>query len=102
MVQGVVVLFIYLFGGESKGTYTAASHTPHLGMMCSYNPADSAAIRLQIYLLRFSHICAFFRLGLEGGTIQQSFKSCLASLGYELNKSHKIFDIIYLGMFFID
>ena len=41
--------------------------------------ATFAADRLQIYLSQFSHICALFRLHLEGGTSQQPFKSCLAS-----------------------
>ena len=43
--------------------------------------ATFAADRLQIYLSQFSHICALFCLHLEGGTSQQPFKSCLASLG---------------------
>ena len=42
--------------------------------------ATFAADRLQIYLSQFSHICALFRLHLEGGTSQQPFKSCLAFL----------------------
>ena len=42
-----------------------------------------AANRLQIYLLQFSHICASFGQHSEGGTIQQPFKSCLASLGQD-------------------
>ena len=35
---------------------------------------------LHKYLSQFSHICALFRLHLEGGTSQQPFKSCLAFL----------------------
>ena len=34
----------------------------------------------KIYLLQFSHIWALFCLHLEGGIIQQPFKSCLASV----------------------
>ena len=43
-----------------------------------------AAIRMQIYILQFYFICASFCLYFEGQTIQQPFKSCLASLRQEL------------------
>ena len=49
-------------------------------------PCTSLATRSQIYLLLYYFICASICLYLEGQTLQQSFKSCLAFLGQEVNK----------------
>ena len=53
----------------------------HSRLQFSLSLATFAVDRLKIYLLQISHICALFRLHLEGETIQQPVKSHLASLG---------------------
>ena len=57
--------------------------------------------------LQFSHIYASFGIHLDGGTIQQPFKSCLGSLGQGQNriqweeKSKQILDLDFNVLFFI-
>ena len=65
----------------SRGLFKNRVRTDMVANGAYKNLATFAAIRMQINLLQFSHICALFRLHLEGGTSQQPFKSCLASLG---------------------
>ena len=50
---------------------------------------------LQIHLSQFSHICALFRLHLEGGTSQQPFKSCLAFLRIGTKQKLAILEVLF-------
>ena len=67
---GLLAIFYYFY------YYLFGSHAPIYTSLATF-----AATRLQNISLQFSHIYALFRLHLEGGTSQQPFKICLASLG---------------------
>ena len=51
----------------------------------SYNYCSGVTLPFTQFSPMWEHICALFRLDLEGGTSQRPFKSCLTSLGQELN-----------------